>query len=81
MIQNKKGFYFLDKREFVQNVKKRLTLLYPGLYELEISNEGDFFVVSLILQLKLVTENKIITEKINPVTETFASNDTALSLS
>jgi len=64
----------------IMNVKKRLALLYPGLYELEINNEGDFFVVSLILQLKLVTENKIMTEKIKPVTETFASNDTALSI-
>ena len=65
----------------IMNVKKRLALLYPGMYELEINNEGDFFVVSLVLQLKLVTENIIMTEKIKPVTETFASNDTALSVS
>jgi hypothetical protein len=65
----------------IMNVKKRLALLYPGLYELEINNEGDFFVVSLILQLKSTTASKIMTEKIKPVTETFASNDTALSVS
>ncbi len=63
------------------NVKKRLALLYPGLYELEINNESDFFVVSLILQLKSATESKIMTEKINLFTETFASNDTTLSIS
>lgn len=63
------------------NVRKRLALLYPGLYELEINNEGDFFVVSLILQLKSATESKIMIEKIKPVTETFASNDTTLSVS
>ncbi len=65
----------------IMNVKKRLALLYPGLYELEINNEGDFFVVSLILQLKSTTGSRIMTEKIKPVTETFASNDTALSIS
>jgi LytS/YehU family sensor histidine kinase len=64
----------------IMNVKKRLALLYPGLYELEINNEGDFFVVSLILQLKSTTGSRIMTEKIKPVTETFASNDTALSI-
>jgi hypothetical protein len=58
-----------------------LALLYPELYELEINNEGDFFVVSLILQLKSTTGSKIMTEKIKPITETFASNDTALSVS
>ena len=65
----------------IMNVKKRLALLYPGLYELEINNEGDFFVVSLIVQLKSTTGSRIMTEKIKPVTETFASNDTALSIS
>ncbi len=65
----------------INNVKKRLALLYPGLYELEINNEEDFFVVSLILQLKSTTGSKIMPEKINTVTETFASNDTALPVS
>ena len=36
------------------NVKKRLAFLYPGVYELKIDNEFDFFVVSLSLQLKEV---------------------------
>lgn len=40
----------------VENVKKRLLFLYPGKYELKINDEGDFFVVSLLLEL---TNNKV----------------------
>ncbi|HEU4632545.1 MAG TPA: histidine kinase [Flavisolibacter sp.] len=36
----------------IQNVKKRLELLYPGDFELKFADEGVFFVVSLQLQLK-----------------------------
>ena len=36
----------------IANVKKRLELLYPGSYELKLADEGDFFVVSLLLDLK-----------------------------
>jgi LytS/YehU family sensor histidine kinase len=39
----------------IQNVKKRLQFLYPGKYELKINDEGDFFVVSLTLELKTGT--------------------------
>lgn len=35
----------------ISNVKKRLTLLYPGRYELKINDEGDFFAVSLMIKL------------------------------
>ena len=35
----------------IQNVKKRLELIYPGAYELKTIDEGDFFVVSLQLIL------------------------------
>lgn len=35
----------------VENVKKRLEFLYPGKHELKIDDEGDFFVVSLLLEL------------------------------
>ena len=34
----------------IENVKKRLRFLYPGKHELRINDEGDFFVVSLVLQ-------------------------------
>jgi two-component system, LytTR family, sensor histidine kinase AlgZ len=49
-----------SKNEFLQyngngaglnNVKKRLELLYPERHELRIHDEGNFFVVSLIVQL------------------------------
>ena len=36
----------------IANVKKRLELLYPGSYELKLADEGEFFVVSLLLDLK-----------------------------
>ncbi len=35
----------------VENVKKRLIFLYPGKHELKIKDEGDFFVVSLLVEL------------------------------
>jgi len=35
----------------VHNVQKRLSLLYSGKHELKLSDEGDFFVVSLSLEL------------------------------
>ncbi len=36
----------------IENVKKRLQFLYFGKYELKINDEGNFFVVSLLLELK-----------------------------
>ena len=58
-----------SKNEFLQyngngaginNIKKRLELLYPERHELRIHDEGNFFVVSLIVQLgadELLTMN------------------------
>ncbi|HEX6180645.1 MAG TPA: histidine kinase [Chitinophagaceae bacterium] len=42
---------FRDKGIGIQNVKKRLQLLYPGKHELKIADEGSFFVVALHLDL------------------------------
>lgn len=36
----------------INNVNKRLEFLYPGKYNLKLADEGDFFVVSLMLELK-----------------------------
>lgn len=36
----------------IENIKKRLELLYPGKYELKLADEGAFFVVALVLELK-----------------------------
>jgi two-component system, LytTR family, sensor histidine kinase AlgZ len=35
----------------IENVKKRLQFIYPGTHELRTSDEGDFFVVSLRIEL------------------------------
>lgn len=35
----------------IQNAKKRLHFLYPGKHELKLSDEGAFFVVSLVMEL------------------------------
>lgn len=36
----------------IQNVKKRLKFLYPDKHELKLSDEGEFYVVSLTVELK-----------------------------
>jgi two-component system, LytTR family, sensor histidine kinase AlgZ len=36
----------------INNVHKRLYYLYPGKHELKLTDEGNFFVVSLSLELK-----------------------------
>jgi LytS/YehU family sensor histidine kinase len=40
---------FSEKGIGIQNVKKRLAFLYPDKHELKINDEGDFFVVSILL--------------------------------
>jgi len=35
----------------IENVKQRLKFLYPGKHELKMSDEGNFFVVSLLIHL------------------------------
>jgi LytS/YehU family sensor histidine kinase len=43
----------------VDNVRKRLNHIYPGKHDLKLNDEGDFFVVSLILELdkESISEN------------------------
>jgi len=36
----------------IQNVKKRLAFIYPGKHEVKLNDEGNFFVVSLLIELK-----------------------------
>lgn len=52
-ITNSKNEYRLynDNGIGINNVKKRLELIYPGKHELKINDEGDFFVVSLMVNL------------------------------
>ena len=37
----------------IENVKKRLELLYPGKHELNITNDEDVFIVNLLIELEL----------------------------
>jgi sensor histidine kinase YesM len=52
-ITNSKNEYIShsDNGIGINNVKKRLEFLYPGRFELKINDEGDFFVVSLMVKL------------------------------
>ncbi len=59
------------------NVKKRVAFLYPGGYELKIDNEPDFFVVSLLLQLKEPGMHPAVRQE-NSLIESYSSNETPL---
>jgi len=48
----------------IQNVKKRLAFIYPAIHELKLNDEGNFFVVSLLLELK---DKRINTSVVSPV--------------
>lgn len=52
-IANSKNEYVpqSDNGIGIDNVKKRLSFLYPGKHELKINDEGSFFVVSMMLVL------------------------------
>jgi len=63
LVENQLHFYMHNKKSShkpalksngigIVNVKKRLSLVYPGDYVLDIKNEEDFFTVELNLKLK-----------------------------
>jgi len=43
----------------IQNVRKRLTLIYPGKHELSVTNEEDVFIVNLKLELERVPARRM----------------------
>ena len=53
----------------IENVKKRLAYLYPEKHDLRLSDEGNFFVVSLMLQLEpgLPTLNKLTSNSLKSI--------------
>lgn len=53
-IVNSKNEYQLPSKNGIGigNVKKRLAFIYPGRHELKINDEGNFFVVSLLIELE-----------------------------
>lgn len=52
-IANSKNEFVPDSKNGIgiENVRKRLNILYPGKHELKMSDEGNFFVVSLLIHL------------------------------
>ena len=53
VVNSKNEFlHFQENGLGVDNVKKRLQFLYPGRHDLKLADEGDFFVVSLLLELR-----------------------------
>lgn len=55
-ISNSKNEYAKSSNNGIgiSNVKKRLAFIYPGSHELKLSDERDFFVVALLIQLQKV---------------------------
>jgi len=45
------GVSFSEEDVGITNVKMRLELLYPGKHDLKLADEGEFFVVDLVLEL------------------------------
>ena len=61
IANSKNEFVPLSKNGIgIQNVKKRLEFLYPGKHELKMNDEGNFFVVSLLVELKIKNNNLVI---------------------
>ena len=53
VVNSKNEFlHFQENGLGVDNVKKRLEFLYPDRHDLKLADEGDFFVVSLLLELR-----------------------------
>ena len=48
----------------VENVKKRLAFLYPDKHELKMTDEGNFFVVSLLINLKSERKHQEVFSKV-----------------
>ena len=61
IANSKNEFVSLSKNGIgIQNVKKRLEFLYPGKHELKMNDEGNFFVVSLLVELKIKKNSPVI---------------------
>ncbi|MEJ7823240.1 MAG: histidine kinase [Chitinophagaceae bacterium] len=52
IVNSKNEFVPLSEKGIgIENIKKRLIFLYPDKHELKLKDEGDFFVVSLLIEL------------------------------
>jgi two-component system, LytTR family, sensor histidine kinase AlgZ len=54
---------FHDNGVGINNVKKRLEFLYRGKHELKLADEGEFFVVDLVLELDNIKTIPVISLK------------------
>ena len=65
-VSNSKNEYipFRENGVGINNVKKRLELLYPGKYDLKINDEGEFFVVSLLIDLSAIQTAPVVPLKV-----------------
>jgi hypothetical protein len=59
----------------IANVRKRLAFIYPGNHELKLSDEGPFFIVSLMIQLNGEVAPRI---QLSPVTSQSINYETAM---
>ncbi len=60
------GIEFRENGVGINNVKKRLELLYPERYELKLADEGNFFMVSLNLQLPTTRTGLALLQRAEP---------------
>jgi two-component system, LytTR family, sensor histidine kinase AlgZ len=60
-IANSKENFSLEKPfcSGIANIRRRLDFLYPETYELRMNDEGDFYVVSLQLELDVPTRSAV----------------------
>jgi len=78
-ITNSKNEYRLYNHNGIgiNNVKKRLHFIYPGKHDLKINDEGDFFVVSLMVNLTGGAPVHVLTPVLSAPNQTFP-HETAL---
>lgn len=73
-IVNSKNEYVPYRSEGIgiANIKKRLEFIYPDNHALKISDEGNFFVVSLLINLTGDVEQTVYSPAAPLISETFA---------
>lgn len=74
-IANSKNDYVAYRNNGIgiANVKKRLEFIYPHSHELKLNDEGNFFVVSMLVKLSAVTPVYDIASHPPPITQTVSA--------